>query len=105
MHAHTHTHTHTHTQADDPDLRELNLNNHPQLDSNMIEELIRALKDNTNLSTLSMTNVKFSEDHAIVSKHREEGVERRKKRDGKRDIGGESMGHPTSFQSPANQFL
>ena len=69
------THTqHTHTQADDPDLRELNLNNHPQLESNMIEDLIRALKENTNLHTLSMTNVKFSEDHAVVS---EEGKRKR----------------------------
>ena len=37
----------------------------------MIEELIRALKDNTNLHTLTMSNVKFSEDHAIVSEERE----------------------------------
>ena len=46
------------------------MNNHPQLESNMIEDLIRALKENTNLHTLSMTNVKFSEDHAIVSEER-----------------------------------
>ena len=43
----------------------------------MIEDLIRALKENTNLHTLSMTNVKFSEDHAVVS---EEGE---RKREGK----------------------
>jgi hypothetical protein len=47
------------------------------MESNVIEELIRALKDNTNLHTLSMTNVKFSEDHAIVSE------ERIRKRDGR----------------------
>ena len=33
----------------------------------MIEELIRALKDNSQLQKLQMSNVKFSEDHAIVS--------------------------------------
>ena len=84
MRLHTCTHTRTqHTpQADDSDLRELNLNNHPQLDSNMIEELIRALKDNTNLHTLTMSNVKFSEDHAIVSKEREGEGDREGDREG-----------------------
>ena len=53
----------------------------------MIEELIRALKDNTNLHTLSMTNVKFSEDHAIVSEDKEKGRVREREREREREAG------------------
>ena len=53
-------------QADDPSLTELNLNNHGKIDSNLIEQLIEAMRGNTCLTKLQMANVRFSEDHAQV---------------------------------------
>ena len=53
-------------QADDPSLTELNLNNHSRIDSNLIDQLIEAMRGNTSLTKLQMANVRFTEDHAQV---------------------------------------
>ncbi|CAI8038209.1 Leiomodin-3, partial [Geodia barretti] len=51
-------------QSDDPTLTELNLNNHTRLDPALISQLVEALHGNTHLKTLSLANIRFSEDHA-----------------------------------------
>ena len=53
-------------EADDPYLTELNLNNHGCIDSDLIEQVIDALVGNTQLVTLQLANVRFTEDHAQV---------------------------------------
>ena len=60
----------------------------------MIDELIRALKDNSQLQKLLLANVKFSEDHALVSAScRREGgrwreIETKRERERERERGG-----------------
>jgi Ran GTPase-activating protein (RanGAP) involved in mRNA processing and transport len=51
-------------QSDDPTLTKLNLNNHTRLDPALISQLVEALHGNTHLKTLSLANIRFSEDHA-----------------------------------------
>ncbi len=45
----------------------MNLNNHTKLDSDLIDELIVALTENIYLEKLQLANIRFTEDHAIVS--------------------------------------
>ena len=44
----------------------MNLNNHGGLDAELMAELIDALKDNTNLEILQLSNVKLDEGQAAV---------------------------------------
>lgn len=54
-------------EQDDPSLSVLNLNNHPLITSQHILEIITALENNTHVTELSLTNVKFDDNHAAVS--------------------------------------
>lgn len=54
-------------EQDDPSLSELNLNNHPLITSQHIFEIISALENNTHVTEVSLTNVKFDDNHAAVS--------------------------------------
>ncbi len=54
-------------QDNDPSLTEVNLNNHYGLDTDLINELFDAMKDNDHLEILLMCNVKVDENHAMVS--------------------------------------
>ncbi len=45
------------------------MNNHGGLDAELMAELIEALKDNTYLEKLLLSNVKLDEGQAIVSIH------------------------------------
>jgi tropomodulin len=49
---------------DDPTLVDLNLNNHPLISSQQIYQLIEALQNNTHITKLSLTNIKFDDHHA-----------------------------------------
>ena len=59
-------------ERDDPTLTELNLNNHSELFPPLIDQLVAALENNTYLESLSLANVKFSDNHAAVG--RREGM-------------------------------
>lgn len=51
---------------DDVTLTELNVNNHPLITSQHIDQIIAALEYNTHITKLYLSNIKFDDNHACV---------------------------------------
>ena len=50
----------------DPSMTELNVNNHPLITSQHIDQILNALRNNTRITKLSLSNIKFDDNHASV---------------------------------------
>ena len=61
------TDTITLLEENDSSLTDLNLNNHPLINSEHLEQIMEALKTNSCVENVSLVNVKMADKHAIVS--------------------------------------
>ncbi len=53
-------------QDNEPSFTELNLNNHPLVNSNHLDQIMAALKDNSYVEHVSLVNLKMVDKHAVV---------------------------------------
>ena len=53
-------------QDNEPSFTELNLNNHPLVNSNHLDQIMVALKDNSYVEHVSLVNVKMVDKHSMV---------------------------------------
>ena len=56
-------------QENEPSFTELNLNNHPLVNSEHLDQIMLALKDNSYVESVSLVNVKMVDKHAVVCVH------------------------------------
>ena len=54
-------------EENDVSLTELNLNNHPLINSEHLQQIMESLKSNTCVESVSLVNVKMADKHATVS--------------------------------------